>query len=123
MGVFDRLRSYSPAEIALVTFGATAVTAIVVGSLPIAVLEPLVALIPVVGWLLLTPWAMMHDWGAKEEDRTREPAGDPVERLRERFADGEIDEVEFERQLELLVATENTDPETARERVRTTDRE
>ncbi|MFB9824702.1 SHOCT domain-containing protein [Halobaculum roseum] len=43
---------------------------------------------------------------------------DPVDRLRERYAEGDIDEVEFERRLDLLLETEDADAETARERVR-----
>ena len=116
MSLVDRVQSYSAPEIAVVTFGLTALTAIIVGSLPIAVLEPLVALVPIIGWFILTPLAAINGWGT--DDSEPETSQDPVEQLRERFANGEIDEVEFERQLELLVATEDTDPQTARQRIR-----
>ncbi|QLG27782.1 SHOCT domain-containing protein [Halorarum halophilum] len=57
------------------------------------------------------PW-----WGTWE---TREPdPSDPLDRLCERYAEGEIDEAEFERRLGLLLDTEDTDPATARERLR-----
>ena len=49
---------------------------------------------------------------------TRVDRIDPVDRLRERYAEGDIDETEFERRLDLLLDTENADAETARERVR-----
>lgn len=101
----------------------------------------------VVGWFLLTPLsAVLEDVILPEEssestasdtESTREPRSvenavggsggsssgsadepDPVERLRQRYASGEIDEVEFERRLDALLATEDTDPETARDRLR-----
>jgi len=40
-----------------------------------------------------------------------ESAPDPLATLRERYASGEIDESEFERRLERLVATEDVPPE------------
>jgi len=44
---------------------------------------------------------------------------DPVERLKERYADGEIDDATFERHLELVMETESLDDrESRRERIR-----
>ncbi len=70
----------------------------------------------VVGWLLVVPVAdELADRAPApdEEPATERPADDtdaetvdPLETLRERYATGEIDEVEFERRLEDLVATE-----------------
>lgn len=117
-----RLRSYGPGEIAVLTFGVTALAAVLTPVLG-EPLVPLVAVVPVVGWFLLTPLAAMRGWGEEMDEAAHpqpapaDPADDPVERLRQRYADGEIDEVEFERQLETLLATENADPETAREEV------
>lgn len=75
----------------------------------------------VVGWFLLTPLSgvlnqRLHVESSDESGETAAES-DPVEELRRRYAEGEIDEVEFERQLETVLATEDTDPETARERL------
>lgn len=118
----ETLRSYGPGEIAVLTFGLVALLAVLtpVTDGAFVLLVPVVA---VLGWFLLTPWAAMRGWG-ESLDESAEPAAapspseatdDPVERLRERYANGEIDEAEFERRLETVLATADTDPETARE--------
>jgi Predicted membrane protein (DUF2078). len=66
--------------------------------------------------------AHLRGWGEQSEAKNAKNADedttdDPVEHLRTRFAEGEIDEVEFERQLELLMMTEDTEPKTAHERI------
>jgi len=120
-------RLLSPEVFAVSTFGLAA-TLFVVGGGRAALL------VAVVGWLLLTPLSVILREQAEADsdevpDQTNETApasetttseaetADPVERLRERYADGEIDDVEFERRLEALVATEDADPETAHERL------
>jgi hypothetical protein len=98
------------------------------------------AVVFVVGWLLLTPASAIlfgppssGSMGADEEfeqliqERMHEELRDgsdghsqedPVEELRRRYAEGEIDEVELERRLDALLETEDVDPddETAIER-------
>lgn len=96
--------------------------------------------VAVVGWVLLTPLSAfatgealdVADGDEADDGRpvdvpnpwlgtreTRESgSSDPLDRLRERYAEGEIDEAEFERRLGLLLDTEDADPATARERVR-----
>jgi uncharacterized membrane protein len=120
VSVSERIRSYSAKEIAILTFGLTPVTAIVIGMIPaLEILEPLIALVPIVGWFLLTPMAHLRGWGEQPEAKNADEGTteDPVEHLRARFAEGEIDEIEFERQLELLMMTEDTEPKTAHERI------
>lgn len=110
-----------------------------VATLPLGILAGLfLGLTPaivvfVVGWLLLTPLSAIlagaghanHAGGWVEEEveevvqeRTRErvegsldgsSSKDPVEELRERYARGEIDEVELERRLDALLETEDVD--------------
>ena len=86
----------------------------------------------VVGWLLLTPVsAVLFDSSAptpgpvQGEDRVKQQVDtgersseDPVEKLRERYARGEIDEAELERRLDALLETEdlNRDDERGIER-------
>lgn len=61
--------------------------------------------------------------GLVESDDTAEPTPstgeDPVERLKERYANGEIDDSTFERHLELVMETESLDDrESTTERIR-----
>lgn len=119
-------RLFNPAVLATGTFG-VALTLFVAGAGRVGV----IAL--VVGWFLLTPLSAVIEEEVFEGDLataanpTSESTDavdpetgtdDPVERLRERYANGEIDDVEFERQLETLLETEGADPETARDRLR-----
>ena len=75
----------------------------------------------VVGWLLLVPlFGMLSDRATSPEEVNEwvevaeaaqdlddgDTSEDPLEALRERYARGELDEAEFERKLERLVATE-----------------
>lgn len=101
----------------------------------IAGLGPLAGAITVVGWFLLTPILLFfgHEiadlvvGGADAEEASGESAAaagagadadataadDPVETLKERYASGEIDEVEFERTLERLVALDGVEVDDA----------
>ncbi|GAB3668138.1 SHOCT domain-containing protein [Halopiger thermotolerans] len=77
--------------------------------------EALAAAITIVGWFLLTPIFLF--WGDEIADWTltdREPAaaergrdGDAIEELKRRYAEGKIDDAEFERRLERLVAVDD----------------
>jgi len=91
------------------------------------------AVVFVVGWLLLTPASAIlfgppssESTGADDEfeqliqermtEELREGSDgrspeDPVEKLRRRYAQGEIDEVELERRLDALLEMEDVDPE------------
>lgn len=62
----------------------------------------------VVGWFLLTPVTMVLAEGSDDDEETA--SEDPLDRLRRRYADGEIGDAEFERQLETLLETEDVDP-------------
>lgn len=55
-----------------------------------------------------------------ESDSSAASDQDPVERLKERYANGEIDDATFERHLELVIESESLDDdrESTRERIR-----
>lgn len=116
-----RLVENLPALVAVTTLGVAALLAVLGFGTATAV-------VAVVGWLLLTPLSAVVNEEILDPDggdeRTVEgPSADatptdPVDRLRERYVDGDIDEAEFERRLDLLLDTEEADAETARERVR-----
>ncbi|SDJ20520.1 Short C-terminal domain-containing protein [Halovenus aranensis] len=101
-------------------------------TLPLGILAALFVSLPaaaavfVVGWLLLTPASAIlfgppepgPEWADDEvndlvEERMKEAmdeqdsSADPVEELRERYARGEIDEVELERRLDALLEAED----------------
>ncbi|WP_313694026.1 SHOCT domain-containing protein [Halorarum halobium] len=137
-----RLVGAAPAIFAVGTLPFVALSAILLGG-------QAAAIVAILGWFLLTPLSAVIQeevladegtgWNRTEGDddavverrnpwwgtvETREvEESDPLDRLRERYADGEIDEDEFERRLDLLLDTEDVGPETARERVRERSRE
>lgn len=101
-------------------------------TLPLGILAALfvglqaAAAVFVVGWLLLTPASAVlfgspepgPEWADDEvsdliEERMKEAmdeqgsSTDPVDELRERYARGEIDELELERRLDALLETED----------------
>lgn len=56
------------------------------------------------------------EWRGNGDSEPVEPA-DPLDRLWGRYAEGEIDEAEFEPRLDLLLDTADATPEAARDRV------
>lgn len=73
------------------------------------------------GWVLLTPTAALLLWptpefvpdlgiGLGRKADTTESAEGPAQRLRDRYARGELSETEFERKLERLLETEDVSP-------------
>jgi len=92
--------------VAVVTLPAGILSAMLFG-------EGIAGIVFVVGWLLLVPAiAIVGDEMLVEEtddDPEDRDDQDPIEALRDRYARGEIDEVEFERRLEGLLATEDAD--------------
>lgn len=105
--------------VAIVTLPLTALCAIAGGLLfaPLAALTPVV---PIVGWFLLTPLLLLFGeeiaamlYGTKAADTGVPPADaedEPIAELKRRYAEGKIDDTEFERRLERLMAA---DEETA----------
>ena len=92
------------AIVSVLTFGLTSLVAVLGGG-------PLVPAIFITGFFIVVPLIVLlgEDFPLVEAtDETPQQATrqDPVETLRDRFARGEIDQAEFERQLEYLVETE-----------------
>ncbi|QUO48532.1 SHOCT domain-containing protein [Halorubrum ruber] len=101
--------------IAVLSFGLTSLFAVIVPG-------PLEALIPatfIAGFFLLIPLVAVlgedfplvaaDDPDADASTESATTAERPVAELRERYASGEIDESEFERRLDRLLATEDLD--------------
>lgn len=101
---------------------------VAVATLPLAALaaifvgETAAAVVAIVGWFFLVPvLAILKDetdlldrWRERSEsdestDGHRADSDDALQRLRERYAAGEIDDVEFERRLERLLETEGVE--------------
>jgi uncharacterized membrane protein len=115
------------------SIGEALVAIVAVGTLPVGILTAIFAgIVPaavvfVVGWLLLVPvLGILQDAISSSDHRVDvddvveqrmkeavEPdestAADPMEELRERYAAGELDDVEFERKVEKLLETEGVD--------------
>ncbi|PSQ58923.1 hypothetical protein BRD18_04695 [Halobacteriales archaeon SW_7_71_33] len=105
MGLARRLLEALPAVAAVGTLPIGILTAIFVGGQAAAVVF-------VVGWLLLVPLGgVINEEVLADESESEETtdAADPVVTLRERYAAGEIDDVEFERRLEEILATEDVE--------------
>jgi hypothetical protein len=100
--VLERLRRAGVA--AMATFGSTAALAVL--SETVLVPELLVALVAVVGWFVVTPSFLFLDVSLPFVDDGDDEPADPLERLRDRYAAGELTEAEFERKLDRLLETE-----------------
>lgn len=99
--------------IGVLSFGLTSLFAVVIPA-------PLEALIPatfVTGFLILIPLVLVlgEDFPLVASDEPDASVGsgataeNPIAALRERYASGEIDEAEFDRKLDRLLATEDLD--------------
>lgn len=93
--------------VAVLTFGLTAATAV---AIPPSAAGPgfpgaLIPLIAVVGWFVVTPLILLLGvpFGGDEAETDDR---DPLERLRDRYAAGEISEAEFDRKVERLLETD-----------------
>lgn len=95
---------------------------VAVGTLPLGILTALFVgwkpsvVVFVVGWLLLLPAVNIvgdflgtyTDESSSEDESDVEPT-DPLTELKQRYALGEIDDVEFERKVAKLVETEDVE--------------
>lgn len=97
-----------------------------VTTLPVGILAALflgwdaAVVVFVVGWFLLVPLfgVLSETEVVRSETEDEAPASSPLDELRDRYARGDIDEVEFERRLERLLETEDVElPPEARDRV------
>ncbi|MDB2269542.1 SHOCT domain-containing protein [Halorubrum ezzemoulense] len=98
--------------IAILSFGLTSLSAVLLPS-PVAPLGPAIF---ITGFFILIPLVVVlgEDFplvAADDADAgSASPSAErPVAALRERYANGEIDEAEFERRLDRLLATEDLD--------------
>ncbi|QKG93060.1 SHOCT domain-containing protein [Halorubrum sp. SS5] len=99
--------------IAILSFGLTSLFAVL---LPTA-LGPLIPATFITGFFILIPLVLVlgEDFPLVAADEPDAPAASdataerPVAALRDRYASGEIDEAEFERRLDRLLATEDLD--------------
>ncbi|ELZ33670.1 SHOCT domain-containing protein [Halorubrum tebenquichense] len=100
--------------IGVLSFGLTSLFAVLVPAL----LEPLIPATFIFGFFILIPlvWLLGDDFPLVASGSEADTAVDrsttaerPIAELRERYAAGEIDEAEFERKLDRLLATEDLD--------------
>jgi uncharacterized membrane protein len=104
--------------LSVLTFGLTVLTA----ALGLGTLTPAVF---VLGFFIVVPLVailgdslpLVASGGEAAESSVAEDPIDPVERLRSRYARGELFDEEFERRLERLVETEDVEASGTRERV------
>lgn len=103
----------------------TLVEVVAVATLPVAALAAIflggdaAGVVAIVGWLLLVPLLsvlsdhvdLSSDAAAESATETAETdaADNALQRLRKRYAAGELDDVEFERKLERLLETEDVE--------------
>jgi uncharacterized membrane protein len=106
------------AVLSVLTFGLTAFFAVVgLGFLvPTTFVLGFFVVVPLVALLGDALPIVESETDGVEVDR-RPVADDPVDRLRERYAEGELTDAEFERRLERLLETENAEATRSRERV------
>jgi uncharacterized membrane protein len=106
------------AVLSVLTFGLTAFFAVVgLGFLvPTTFVLGFFVVVPLVALLGDALPIVESETDGVEVDR-RPVADDPVDRLRERYAEGELTDEEFERRLERLLETENAEATGSRERV------
>ena len=113
----DRVREFV-AEEAWLFFG---VVTLPLTALAGMVFEPAGGAVAVVGWFLLTPlflfWGediatMLYGEDTADESES-DPRPGPIDELKRRYAEGKIDEEEFERRLERLITVEDLDDELA----------
>lgn len=104
--LFRRLFAALPALAAVLTLPIGILTALFFGLWPALVVF-------VVGWLGLVPLFGILDQQLRiaesheSDDAATATEPDPLDTLRERYARGEIDEIEFERRVEGLIGTED----------------
>jgi len=70
----------------------------------------------VVGFAVLLPLVGILTDDGDETDESESDAEDPIERLKRRYADGELGDEEFERRLERLLQTDDEEPGASIER-------
>ncbi|CCQ34099.1 SHOCT domain-containing protein [Halorhabdus tiamatea] len=110
----ERLRDFVADELWLAIGAVTLPAMMLFDTIGVEVLSEVSVIL---GWFLLTPLFLF--WGEEiagvlfstdDAEETADAQEEAIEKLKRRYAEGEINEREFEQRLEKLVATEEGDP-------------
>ena len=86
--------------------GVVSLVVLAVGLTVTAADLPMAWLVWPLGYGVVLPLAIGYAARREASDEADEPTAAPVERLRQRYVEGEIDELEFERKLDAVIEEE-----------------
>lgn len=88
--------------------GVVSLVVLAVGLTVTAADLPMAWLVWPLGYGVVLPLAIGYAARREASDESDEPTADPVDRLRQRYVEGEIDELEFERRLDVVIEEEHS---------------